>query len=315
MRRFFFIFAMLAALAGGRPALADSSSADAPHVHVQLVFPDDELYPGGNNVIGLYFKLEPGWHVYWKNAGDSGEPPRIRWTLPEGVTAGPIVFPAPKRLPLGPLMDFGYENEVLFPMKLAVAPTVKDGKAPIDANVSWLVCREVCLPGKAELKTTLQLSSGKPEVVNGSAADGDLVQRMASRLPKPLPGNYKAVFQPTQDGFRLGVDTGKRETEASFFPAEQDILSNPAPQKVTPTATGFVLELKKDANLAANPAQLSGVLELPGGRVFEMAAAPGTVVMPAPEHTLALLARTSALAFLGGLLLNLMPCVFPVLFL
>jgi thiol:disulfide interchange protein len=315
MRRFSFIFAILAALAFGMPALAESSSADAPHVHVQLVFPDDELYPGGNNIVGLYFKLEPGWHVYWKNAGDSGEPPRIRWTLPEGVTAGPIQFPAPKRLPLGPLMDFGYENEVLFPMKFAVAPTVKDGKALIDANVSWLVCREVCLPGKSELKSTLQLSSGQPAVVSGSAADADLVQRMASRLPKPLPGNCKAVFQPTQDGFRLGVDTGKRETEAAFFPSEQNILSNPAPQKVAPTATGFVLELKKDANLTANPAQLSGVLELPGGRAFEMAAAPGTVAMPAPEHTFALLVRTSAFAFLGGLLLNLMPCVFPVLFL
>jgi thiol:disulfide interchange protein DsbD len=116
MRRFPVIFAMLVTLASAGPALADSSAADAPDVHVQLVFPEDQLYPGGKNVVGLYFKLEPGWHVYWKNAGDSGEPPHIRWTLPDGVTAGPIQFPAPKRLPLGPLMDFGYENEVLFPM-------------------------------------------------------------------------------------------------------------------------------------------------------------------------------------------------------
>ena len=315
MRRFLFIFAMVATFAFGLPAQAESSAADAPHVHVQLVFPEDQLYAGGNNVVGLYFKLEPGWHVYWKNAGDSGEPPQIRWTLPDGLTAGPIQFPAPKRLPLGPLMDFGYENEVLFPMKFAVAPTVKDGKALIDANVNWLVCREVCIPGKAELKTTLQVSSVKPEVVNGSAADADLVQRFESTLPKPLPGNYRAVFQPTQEGFRLGADTGKRETEAAFFPANQDVLSNPAPQKVTPTATGFVIELKKDANLTANPSQLSGVLELSGGRAFEIAAQPGTVTMPAPEHTLTLVVRTSALAFLGGLLLNLMPCVFPVLFL
>ena len=315
MRRFLFTFAILATLALGLPALAESSAADAPHVHVQLVFPEDQLYPGGNNVVGLYFKLEPGWHVYWKNAGDSGEPPHIRWTLPDGLTAGPIQFPAPKRLPLGPLMDFGYENEVLFPMKFAVAPTVKDGKTLIDANVNWLVCREVCIPGKADLKTTLQVSPGKPAVVNGSAADGDLVQRLANTLPKPAPGSYKAVFQTTQDGFRLRVDTGKRESQAAFFPADQDVLSNPAPQKVTPTATGFVLDLKKDANLTANPSQLSGILELSGGRAFELAAQPGTVAMPAPEHTAALVMRTSALAFLGGLLLNLMPCVFPVLFL
>lgn len=314
MRRFRFIFAILAVLAGGLAAHADSSSAEAPHLHVQLISPEDEIYPGGNNFVGLYFRLEPGWHVYWKNAGDSGEPPHIRWTLPEGVTAGPMQFPAPRRLPLGPLMDFGYENEVLFPLKLEVAPTAKSGKAVLDANVNWLVCREVCIPGKAELKIALQLSTTKPPVISGSGTDAELVKRLASTLPKPLPAAFNAAFQPTQDGFRLGIETGRRETRADFFPADQDVLANAAPQKVMPTAKGFVLELKKDANLAANPAQLNGVLELSGGRAFDVTAQPGTVAVPV-EHSLALLAQTSALAFLGGLLLNLMPCVFPVLFL
>jgi thiol:disulfide interchange protein DsbD len=266
-------------------------------------------------VVGLYFKLEPGWHVYWKNAGDAGGPPHIQWTLPAGVTAGPMQFPAPQRLPLGPLMDFGYENEVLFPMKLEVAPTVKDGKVALDAKVDWLVCREVCMPGKAELSATLQLVSGQPAVVSGSGEDAGLVKRLASTLPTPLPAGVKAVFQPTQEGFRLGVETGHRETMAAFFPADQDILSNPAPQKVTPAKKGFVLDLQKDPSLVANPAQLNGVLELSGGRAYELAALPGTVTTPAPSLAWALLARTTALAFLGGLLLNLMPCVFPVLFL
>lgn len=310
-----FLLALVAAFASADQALADSASADAPHVHVQLVFPEDQLYPNGKNAVGLYFKLEQGWHVYWKNAGDSGEPPRIRWTLPAGVTAEPMQFPAPKRLPLGPLMDFGYENEVLFPLKFDVAPAVKDGKAPIVANVDWLVCREVCIPGKAELNTTLQLLSGKPPVVNGSAADVGLFNRLASALPKPLPASVKTVFQPTQEGFRLGIETGQRETQAVFFPADQDVLSNPAPQKVMPTATGVVLELAKDANLAAAPAQLKGVLELSGGRAFEVSAQQGTVAMPATTGQAGLLARAAALAFVGGLLLNLMPCVFPVLFL
>jgi thiol:disulfide interchange protein DsbD len=212
-------------------------------------------------------------------------------------------------------MDFGYENEVLFPMKLEVAPTVKDGKVALDAKVDWLVCREVCMPGKAELSATLQLVSGQPAVVSGSGEDAGLVKRLASTLPTPLPAGVKAVFQPTQEGFRLGVETGHRETMAAFFPADQDILSNPAPQKVTPAKKGFVLDLQKDPSLVANPAQLNGVLELSGGRAYELAALPGTVTTPAPSLAWALLARTTALAFLGGLLLNLMPCVFPVLFL
>src|SRR5665213_865220 len=203
MRLFRIIFVVFVALVAGVTANAGPNSADAPHLHVQLVAPEDEIYPGGNNQIGLYFKLEPGWHVYWKNAGDAGGPPRIRWTLPDGVTAGPLQFPAPKRLPLGPLMDFGYEDEVLYPIKLDVAPSVKNGKAVLDANVDWLVCREVCLPGKAELKLALQLSSGKPPVVSGSSEDAALMQRLASTLPQPLPPSVKVAFQPTADGFRL----------------------------------------------------------------------------------------------------------------
>src|ERR1700733_12377812 len=143
------IFAFFVLLAAAWPSGAASSSADAAHLHVQLVLPQSELYPGGPNSAGLYFKLEPGWHIYWQNAGDSGEPPNIHWALPEGVTATALQFPAPARLPLGPLMDFGYENEVVFPFSFNVNPSVEPGSGTLDAKVSWLVCREVCIPGKA----------------------------------------------------------------------------------------------------------------------------------------------------------------------
>jgi thiol:disulfide interchange protein DsbD len=294
------------------PAPKVSSSADVPHVHVQLVVPEDQIYPAGNNAAGLYFKLEPGWHIYWKNAGDSGEPPHIRWTLPDGVTASAMQFPAPKRLPLGPFMDFGYENEVLFPFEFQVAGTVKQGKAILHAHVDWLVCREVCIPGKAELETKDEMLPVAPPAIVGGAQDAELIHRLAHTLPQPLPAGFKAVFQPSKDGFRLGVETGRRERAAVFFPSDQNILDNPSAQKVTPTAKGFVLDLKKDASLTANPAQLKGVLELSGGRAYELAAVPGTVKVGWLGVELL---RAVGLAFLGGLLLNLMPCVFPVLFL
>jgi thiol:disulfide interchange protein DsbD len=315
MRPFRLIFVLFFVLAAGSSARAVSSSADAPHLQVQLVTPDDMIYPGGANRIGLYFKLEPGWHVYWKNAGDSGEAPRIQWTLPEGVTASPMQFPAPKRLPLGPLMDFGYENEVLFPMKLEVAPHVTERKAVLHAKVNWLVCREVCIPGKAELETTLGMLAEKPPAEAGSALDQDLMDRFEKLLPQPLPAGDKVTFQPTKDGFRLGVVTGRKEREAVFFPDEQNILDNPAKQTIIPTSKGLILELKKDASLSAAPAQLNGVLELAGGRAFALAALPGKVEAGGFEFFWLPLMRTFALALLGGLLLNLMPCVFPVLFL
>jgi len=317
MRRFPLILALLSVLATALPAQIAKSYADVAHLHVQLVLPQSTLYPGGPNSAGLYFKLEPGWHVYWKNPGDSGEPPQMNWTLPEGITAGPLKFPAPKKLPLGPLMDFGYENEVLFPFSFDVAKSARLGPAVLDAKVSWLVCREVCIPGKTELGMRVQLTASAPASVTTSSVDETLWKRGLELLPIPLPATDTALFQPTPTGFRLGLTTGRRETDAVFFPEDQNIIDNPAPQTVTPTAKGLVLDLVKDPNLTVNPAQLKGVLELSGGRNYDVAAAVGTVAAPAlaPTFSLLALARIAGLALLGGLLLNLMPCVFPVLFL
>ena len=334
------IFALGFLLSAGAPSFAGSASADAQHLHVQLVVPAADVNPGGTRPIGLYFKLEPGWHVYWKNAGDSGEPPRIKWTLPNGITAGPLQFPAPKRLPLGPLMDYGYENEVLYPVNIKVSDSVAAGTIPLDARVDWLVCREVCIPGKAELQTSLQVVPFTTAKAEANPGDKEIWTRLSDRLPQLPPTALKAGFQPTPTGFRLTVLTGQKESEASFFPSDQNILDNPSPQKLTSTAKGFTLDLKKDANLASNPPQLNGVLELSGGRAYEFGAAAGqpvaAIAIPdaanvpsaattatsatpaksesAPPSTPGL-ARIIALAFLGGLILNLMPCVFPVLFL
>ena len=330
----------------GLSSLAASSTADAPHLQVELLAPGDKLYGGDqSNYAGLYFKLEPGWHIYWMNAGDAGEPPHIHWTLPDGITAGAMEFPAPRRLPLGSLMDYGYEDEVLFPLKLRVADSVKAGPVTLRAAVDWLVCRDSCIPGSAELELQRNVDLGSHKTAD---EPDPLFKRFINRLPKPLPAGAKAVFQPAKDGFRLTVETGQRELSAMFFPEDQDIIDNPAPQKLTPTPTGLILDLKRDAGLAANPALLKGVLALSGERAFELTALPGAVVtqvsppsssisatapvapLPAldlapkpsssgpagaPSFSWAVLLQASSLVFLGGLLLNLMPCVFPVLFL
>jgi thiol:disulfide interchange protein len=362
------IFVLPLLLAPGLPARATSDSAIAPHVHVQLVVPASDFNRGEAADAGLYFRIDPGWHVYWKNAGDAGEPPHMKWTLPEGIAAGPLEFPAPKRLPLGPLMDFGYENEVLFPFSFNVAQTAKPGWALLHAKVDWLVCQASCIPGKAELEVTRGVSEHPHRAVLLST-DEAIFKRLSGRLPKELPAGVQATFQPTKDGFQLSVNTGRKENEAAFFPADPDTLDNPAPQKLEPAETGLVLDLKKDANLPTNPAQLKGVLELGEGRAYEIAAAPQTALKTAVKNAKAALSvlspaapstpvpaakpvpvtppaaaapavstpvaasnstpsqpspkpsspvgllRATGLAFLGGLLLNLMPCVFPVLFL
>ena len=262
-------------LAAGPSALADSSSADLPHVHVQLLVLPQVLARGGAAEAGIYFKLEPGWHVYWMNPGDAGEPPRVRWTLPAGITAGPLQFPAPKRLPLGPLMDFGYEDEVLFPLTLNVASSAKDGSAALHAKLNWLVCRGSCIPEKTELEISRDVAEPSAKSAP-SASDAAIFQKFAERIPKPMPASYKVGFQNVAGSIRLTVETGQRETEAAFFPVQADVFDNPAPQKFAATAKGLSLDLKKDANLKANPAQLSGVVELSGGRAFEFVVRQGT---------------------------------------
>ena len=310
--------AMPAAAQPSMPASKPQEAAfTADHLRVELLAPGAKIYSGAQgNQAGLYFKLQPGWHVYWRNAGDAGEPPAIAWTLPKGITAGSLQFPAPTRLPVGPLMDYGYENQVLFPFKLDVASSAKIGPAVLHAHVNWLVCSSVCIPGKADLQLTRTVARGPAP----SAPEPPLFQQFLSRLPQPLPAGDKAVFQPTPAGFRLAVTTGRRETEGQFFPSDQSIVDNPSPQELAPTSQGLVLSLKKDSSVAVKPTQINGVIELSGGRAYQIAAMPGAVTAPVESVTAAgfsifALSRIAALAFLGGLLLNLMPCVFPVLFL
>jgi thiol:disulfide interchange protein len=337
------LFLIVLSIAVGQPARAASSAVDADHLRVELRVLPQALHPGEAARAGLYFKLEPGWHIYWKNPGDAGLPPHAAWTLPMGLTASALSFPAPKRLSLGPLMDYGYEDEVLFPLTLTVAKSAKPGAALLHVKVDWLVCQDRCLPGKAELELSREIADHPGKAVS-SGEDQALFRRFSARLPQPLLASAQVGFQTTAQGFRLTVQTGQRETQAAFFPAEQDIIDNPAPQKLTPTAQGLLLDLKKDSALAANPAKLTGVLELSGGRAFEIVALPGaaataTLAIPsaaaptaAPANPTAAnsavppasappaqgfwltLLRISGFAFLGGLVLNLMPCVFPVLF-
>jgi thiol:disulfide interchange protein DsbD len=355
------IFVLFSLLASRLPALAASASADTEHLHVQLVIPEKQFSAGGMNEVGLYFKLEPGWHIYWKNPGDSGEPPHIQWTLPTGISSTSMEFPAPKRLPLGPLMDFGYENQAVFPLDIVVEPSVKPGPVVLHAKVDWLVCREVCIPGKADLEESVRIVRGKPVPGQFIYGDHELMEWSREQLPLSQPAEFKAVFQPLANGFRLQVDTGHRQAQAIFFPEDQDVVDNPAPQKLTPTPKGFILDLKKDASLKENPTQLKGVLELSYGNYEIVALSSGaataiavtadaanttqaaqattsgaeqpaaqaqssatqaqsaaqvanSAATVAPALSLTELLRATGLAFLGGLLLNLMPCVFPVLF-
>ncbi len=286
----------------------------APHLAVQLVTARDVIHPGDSLQAGLYFKLDKGWHIYWYNAGDSGEPPTIKWTLPQGITAGPLQFPVPQHLPLGPLMDYGYEGEVVFPILLHAAGSVAPGKPEqASAKVNWLVCRETCIPGKADLQLPIAVApSGTP----GAVLAQSLIQGYQQRLPQPLPPDARATFAPTSTGFSVAVLTGKPETSAQFFPYDESQIDNPAKQQIKPLPNGIQLDIRKDQNLKTNPATLHGLVVFPDGRAYDVNFQPGAApaASAAGKTTAAQVLRIAAFAFLGGIILNLMPCVFPVLF-
>ena len=320
LRRFSFFALPLAAAFALAPSLLlrAQSSVTAQHLTVSLLVPPAQLAPGENFTGGLDFRLEPGWHVYWINAGDSGEPPAVKWNLPAGITADPLQFPAPKRLPLGPLMDFGYENEVVFPIAIHVSADFHPAstKTTLGAHVTWLVCREVCIPGKADLavnRTAWSKPAASPDV---DPAAQNLIAKFQAQLPQPLPAIDAATFSSTAKTFVLDVTIGSRLASAQFFPLDETVIANAAPQPAQPTANGVQLTLIKDENLQAPPQKLNGLLELPDGAAYEIHATPDALAATtAPPSTgFSSLAGAAGLAFIGGILLNLMPCVFPVLF-
>ncbi len=291
------------------------------HLTAELVSLAPTIAPGGTQQVGLVLTLEEKWHVYWLNAGDAGEPPKITWTLPPGITAGPMQFPIPTRLPNGPLMDFGYEDEAAFPVLVTAGKSLKPGPVHLEAHIRWLVCREVCIPGKAHLGLTLNVDKAAP-VAPPANPVGALGEAM-SLLPQPFPPNATITITGGKSGFLLTLIDGQREPDAEFYPADQDQIVNATEQEITGRPDGIALTLPRSPDLTALPMRLHGLLKLSEKVAYtvDVPVVPGEVapVSPAGAATPATSDVTTmtaiGLAFVGGIILNLMPCVFPVLFL
>lgn len=307
-----------------RPGLAQLKEAGtgapgpvvAAHLTAELTAGAPTLSRGATTDIALVLHLDNGWHVYWRNAGDSGEPPQATWLLPKGLSAGEMQFATPSRLPLGPLMDYGYEGTAVFPFKLTAASTVAPGTAHLQAHVRWLVCREVCIPGKAFLGLDLPISQGAQP-----ATSNPLILSAFKAEPVSLPAGSSVDAAATRDHITLTFVTGKHEATAEFYPLDENALHNAAEQKYEASTRGGQLTLERGETTDRLPATLRGVLKLSEGRAYDVNA---TVHALASSPTSAShgtdakgvgLALALLLALGGGIVLNLMPCVFPVIFL
>lgn len=354
----------LSAVARAQEVRGDDPS---PHSAVELLAERPAIVADGTVTVALRVTLDAGWHTYWVNGGDAGLPISVAWTLPPGITAGPLRFPTPSLLPQPPLMSYGYEHEVFYLADLRADPALPTGSVlAIRANAEWLACADVCLPAAGTVTLELPVVSAAEASAQPRAS---VVQTARSRLPIADPGVRASAWRHG-DGYLVMV-SGARAPVAGrehpyFFADSVGVVDHAAPQYVSRRGDTLVLELSRSPFAPPTVERLGGVLAWTGageghpafllelsllaereslvGREAALAIrssmprdssggarGPGDVgnasssdaasaadAGAGPDFgadssaSLGLLAA-ALFAFLGGILLNLMPCVFPIL--
>jgi thiol:disulfide interchange protein DsbD len=241
---------------------AGSRSGSGPHVRVELIA--DRAAPGHGMRLGLKFDLDPGWHIYWRNPGDSGGPPEASWTFPPGMMAAGIEWPAPERIDIGGLVNYGYHDSIVLPVPVAVAAGARiPPDLAIRTSLRWMACANLCVAGKAELVIQFPLRETDLARLDEWKAAIDAAR---SRVPAPAPAAWTASASSAADTFVLDVFTGAREETAVFFPLETSQVNDSAAQVVSPLPNGVRLTLTKSSQLTKDPGLLRGVITLSGGR-------------------------------------------------
>jgi thiol:disulfide interchange protein/DsbC/DsbD-like thiol-disulfide interchange protein len=308
----------------GKPALADplpegpgvSAVARTSHVTTQLIAERDAVAPGRAVQVVLDQTIIPGWHTYWLNPGETGLPTRLEWTLPPGWTAGPIRWPTPEKMMVGPIVNYGYEGNVRQLIELrAPADATPGAPVTITGQASWLVCQDMCVPERAKLVLTLGVAGDGGAPVTGAGA---LFREAAAALPRV--GDLKVSFVQEGGVSRLDWAADPAVRTAYFFSEDKTVLGPGVGQTLSRDANGHHLTFATPLTLGSAP--LRGILALDGrGIAIELAPADTAEAIPPKGKSSALtsgdsvlgLLQAALLALLGGAILNLMPCVFPVL--
>ncbi len=326
-----FALLTLASLSAGAASSQDVVTSRQGKTDLSLISERAAVVPGDDFLVAANFDLdEDGWHIYWKNPGDSGLAPEVRsWTLPEGVEAGGFKWPAPHAIPLETLMNYGYEHQVVLPMQFEVPDNLKAGDSiTFTGNFDFLICQEICIPDDATVSLTLPVEATS-RIDNASSA---LIAKSLASAAVPLTG--AATVQRTAGGFKVAAvdpdlaEAAKSAKDIRFFPEGHEIV-HAAPQKVRRGDEGVSFELKASDYAAEDDQPLTGIIVITADdgtlRSWAVPAQPGAIPQGVADVAfaraggagdtlgLAALAGIIGAAFLGGLVLNLMPCVLPVL--
>ncbi len=303
-------------IAGPKPSSA-APEPDGRRVRVELLSAVGAIAPGQIFWVALYQRIAPGWHTYWVNPGDSGEPPRIEWALPSSFTAGEIAWPFPEKIAVGSAMTYGYSHEVVLPIPIMPPAGLTPGaRVTLRGRASWLVCEKTCIPEEAPIALTLPVTTGAPPADPRGAP---MIAAARQRVPTPTP--WPAVFAATTEDVTFTLEasglTAERITDVWFFPARWGAIDLAAPQRARVDAAGIRLDVARGPLREAVSSPIDGVLVLSerldgetARHAFVLSARPMSDGGNGYGRSLV---RAIALALAGGLVLNLMPCVLPVL--
>lgn len=289
-------------------------------VQAELVSRFHDAVPGTEFEIGLLLRHDSKWHTYWKSTGDTGLPTRIQWSLPQGWHASEILWPTPAVFKIGDLVNYGYGDEVLLPVRISVPASAKVGSVQdIKAEVSWLMCADQCVPGKASLTLAVQVADKD----GGATKASTLFEASHTAMPSPL-SDASGVFDPKTHAVRVTFKSTEPFHHFYVFAEGDDsVVVYGAPQSVSRSADKISVTLQGTDELKAG-SQFSGVFAADGGPrkggwagSFSVPLESGTVAAPTVSDDTPQTGLSSwlavAMAFIGGLILNVMPCVFPVL--
>jgi thiol:disulfide interchange protein/DsbC/DsbD-like thiol-disulfide interchange protein len=333
VRRIIFLFSICFCLA--------ALTARAAHTHVQLVLSADTAKPGDTVLVGVDMKMDAGWHTYWKNSGAAGLPTKIEWQLPPGVTAGEIQWPLPEKLPPVEVTTYGYENEVMLIVPLTIATNLPAGPIDLRANVSWLECEQQCVPGNTNVEITLNIGSETKISV-----DAAMIEAWKSKVPQKndnwliqswwssttngdtrtliIHGNFQGdiagllpnkfdFFPDANDAFEIQASTENISGTKALFCLRKDVkkFSGDWPKEISGvlvTVLGDTPNILRRADLVKGfEIKLSIADKAPADETISSTTNPPPVL---PSQSLW---QMLLYAFIGGLILNIMPCVLPVI--
>ncbi|MET0659751.1 MAG: thioredoxin family protein [Steroidobacteraceae bacterium] len=310
---------LLVLLCHAAAAAPDRAATD--QVQARLVASVTAVKPGEQILLGVQQQIIPHWHTYWLNPGDSGTATSIDWRLPEGASTGPIQWPAPQRFTLGPITNYGYADEVTLLSTVKVPQTATVGSEfPIEATVDWLVCEALCIPQQVTLGMTLPVVA--PTATRADSPAQSLIAAAQARLPVASPWDASVESEKGRTILRLRQaqfdDT--RIKDLWFYPSEWGVAVHGAPQSRQIDGKDVTIQLQPGDSPLAAGRPLEGVLvvsEDTGAGVitrgFTITAPPANTATPSEPASSVSFLSAVLFAFFGGLILNLMPCVFPVL--